>query len=95
MIIGRKPPASLTQRTTQATQEVGESIKAIQDDTSIAVTQMSEGTDRVSSGVEQAEQAGQSLSEIVARSLSVVSRFTANCLSGGGDEVPDGDCFSW
>ncbi len=55
----------LAERTTQATEEVAESIKAIQTETSSAVERMSTGTERVDEGVRLAEQAGDSLSAIV------------------------------
>jgi len=61
----------LAERTTCATEEVAESISAIQKDTSAAVDRMNEGTERVSDGVELAEQAGNALKEIVTGSTSV------------------------
>ena len=51
----------LADRTTKATEEVGESITAIQTDTEKAVEQMQEGARRVTQGVESATEAGQSL----------------------------------
>ena len=54
----------LADRTTQATEEVGDSIKAIQDDTTSAVQRMEEGTTRVAAGVESTTSAGQSLADI-------------------------------
>jgi len=54
----------LADRTTQATQEVANSITAIQTDTKDAVKRMSEGAERVRSGVERAQEAGKSLTAI-------------------------------
>lgn len=55
----------LAERTTQATEEVSESIRLIQSETEQAVSQMSEGTKQVGEGVEKATLAGQSLEQIV------------------------------
>ena len=54
----------LADRTTQATEEVEQSINAIRQDTTRAVSQMQQGTECVSSGVEQATTAGVSLKQI-------------------------------
>ncbi|MHA7813327.1 MAG: methyl-accepting chemotaxis protein [Phycisphaerales bacterium] len=54
----------LADRTTQATEEVEQSITAIRKDTASAVEQMHQGTECVDSGVEQASAAGESLSQI-------------------------------
>ena len=54
----------LADRTTQATEEVEQSITAIRKDTARAVEQMQQGTECVNSGVEQASSAGESLSQI-------------------------------
>jgi len=50
----------LADRTTKATEEIGESITAIQNETEQAVDRMNTGTQQVSEGVERATQAGQS-----------------------------------
>jgi methyl-accepting chemotaxis protein len=55
----------LADRTTKATDEVAQSINAIQDETKLAVERMSKGTDQVASGVERASEAGESLKKIV------------------------------
>lgn len=55
----------LAERTTRATEEVGQSIKSIQDETKQAVTRMETGTQQVKVGVELAERAGENLREIV------------------------------
>ncbi|QNN21219.1 HAMP domain-containing protein [Planctomycetales bacterium ZRK34] len=61
----------LAERTTQATEEVAESIRAIQDETKSAVERMGSGTERVTEGVDRAEQAGRSLQSIVDSSKRV------------------------
>jgi len=61
----------LAESTTQATEEVAESIRAIQDETNSAVTQMNKGTERVREGVQRAESAGQSLQAIMESSGEV------------------------
>jgi len=55
----------LADRTTKATEEIGESITAIQTETELAVDKMNVGTQQVNEGVQQAQDAGQSLSRIV------------------------------
>ncbi len=55
----------LADRTTKATEEIGDSIKAIQTETTEAVDRMNAGTEQVMVGVESATQAGQSLQQIV------------------------------
>ncbi|MEZ6192499.1 MAG: carbonic anhydrase [Phycisphaerales bacterium] len=56
----------LADRTTKATEEIGDSIKAIQTETEQAVQRMESGTQQVRVGVEKATLAGQSLEQIVA-----------------------------
>ena len=56
----------LAERTTQATEQVGQSIRQIQQETSSAVTNMQAGRDKVQHGVEYARKAGDALSAIVA-----------------------------
>jgi methyl-accepting chemotaxis protein len=63
----------LAERTVQATKEVAQSITAIQTETSKAVEQMSEGTERVNEGVTHAEKAGNALEAIVNGSKQVSS----------------------
>lgn len=55
----------LADRTTHATDEIEQSIRAIQEGTDRAVTQMAAGTERVAVGVEKAKRAGESLEHIV------------------------------
>jgi len=54
----------LADRTTQATQEVTDSITVIREGTDQAVHQMQVGTERVAQGVERTQAAGKSLGEI-------------------------------
>ena len=61
----------LADRTTKATDEIGDSIKAIQTETNDAVQRMNAGTDQVTTGVERATNAGQSLQKIVASAREV------------------------
>lgn len=63
----------LAERTVQATQEVAKSITAIQTETSGAVQQMGEGTERVNQGVTHAEKAGNALEAIVNSSRQVTT----------------------
>ena len=63
----------LADRTTKATEEVAESITAIQNETQQAVGRMESGTQEVQEGVELAGQAGDSLREIVGGAKDVAS----------------------
>ena len=56
----------LAERTTEATQEIASSIRQIQAETTEAVQKMQTGTERVGSGVKLAQNAGESLAQIVA-----------------------------
>jgi methyl-accepting chemotaxis protein len=61
----------LAERTTDATEEVGRSIREIQDETGTAVTQIQASTERVMKGVDLASSAGEALSRIVDGSQNV------------------------
>ncbi|HAI11981.1 MAG TPA: methyl-accepting chemotaxis protein [Phycisphaerales bacterium] len=61
----------LAERTTKATEEVGDTIKAIQRETGEAVKRMDQGETSVREGVDMAEKAGQSLEEILNGSRQV------------------------
>jgi methyl-accepting chemotaxis protein len=61
----------LADRTTKATEEIADSIKAIQSETGEAVARMNAGTAQVETGVQRATQAGDSLQKIVASAKSV------------------------
>jgi methyl-accepting chemotaxis protein len=58
---------ALAERTTRATKEISTMIKAIQDDTNTAVTQMENGVREVESGSENASRSGEALQEILSR----------------------------
>ena len=61
----------LADRTTKATEEISDSISAIQSETKQAVDQMRSGTTRVREGVERAGQAGDALRQIVGTARNV------------------------
>jgi methyl-accepting chemotaxis protein len=63
----------LAERTQKATEEVAQSIREIQAETSKAVETMEAGTVRVSAGVELASSAGQALSKITSSSKNLQS----------------------
>ena len=67
----------LADRTTKATEEIGDSISAIQTETDLAVQRMNAGTQQVGVGVERAKEAGVSLSEIVSSARSVAEMIQA------------------
>ncbi|MDD2367147.1 MAG: methyl-accepting chemotaxis protein [Desulfuromonadaceae bacterium] len=56
---------ALAERTTRATREIGEMIKAIQHETKEAVAAMEQGVHQVETGTEEAEKSGQALQEIL------------------------------
>jgi methyl-accepting chemotaxis protein len=62
----------LAERTAKSTQEISGMIDAIQSDTTIAVTSMKQGVERVATGVEQAQLAGQTISQVQQQSRQVV-----------------------
>ncbi|MAX26443.1 MAG: chemotaxis protein [Phycisphaeraceae bacterium] len=64
----------LADRTTKATDEVAQSISAIQAETKQAVERMSAGTQQVSKGAENASRAGESLQQIVESAHTVAER---------------------
>ncbi|MEM1213963.1 MAG: methyl-accepting chemotaxis protein [Planctomycetota bacterium] len=61
----------LADRTTQATEEIADSITAIQSETTGAVNKMNAGTEQVEVGVTKAKQAGDSLAQIVSSANEV------------------------
>ena len=63
----------LADRTTQATDEIGQSIQAIQQETQEAVARMADGTTQVKDGVASARQAGDSLIKIVSSTEDVAA----------------------
>ncbi|OGU14224.1 MAG: chemotaxis protein [Geobacteraceae bacterium GWC2_53_11] len=58
---------ALAERTTRATREIGEMIKAIQKETQSAVEAMEEGVQEVERGTEDASRSGKALEEIIAQ----------------------------
>lgn len=56
---------ALAERTTKATREIGEMIKAIQAETKVAVTAMDEGVNEVEAGTHDAERSGSALEQIL------------------------------
>ncbi len=56
---------ALAERTTKATREIGEMIKAIQTETKSAVIAMEQGVHQVETGTEEASRSGQALREIL------------------------------
>lgn len=67
----------LANRTTKATEEIGSSIEAIQNETGNAVSRMTDGREEVDKGVELATEAGQSLKSIVVGTEEVTTMITA------------------
>ncbi len=66
----------LAERTTKATKEIATMIKQIQKDTEDAVVSMKEGTSEVENGKKLADQAGESLNQIIAGADNVVGIIT-------------------
>ena len=73
----------LADRTTQATNEIGQSITAIQNETGQAVERMNTGTSQVETGVAAAGRAGESLQEIVASSASLTGKVQSIAAAAG------------
>jgi methyl-accepting chemotaxis protein len=67
----------LAERTTKATEEVGQSIREIQDQTKTAVTLIEGGAKRVARGVELASNAGQALGRINQSSQGLAGMVTS------------------
>ncbi len=64
----------LADRTTKATEEIAQSIEAIQTETNEAVQRMDSGTAQVEQGVERAREAGDALSKIVSSAKDVAGK---------------------
>ncbi|MCF6310078.1 MAG: methyl-accepting chemotaxis protein [Sulfurimonas sp.] len=82
----------LADRTTSATSEIGNMIEIIQESTKGAVESMYDGTDKVKAGVELADQAGESLRQIVSAAHNVLDMVqqiavTAEQQSARGKEI--------
>lgn len=67
----------LAERTTAATEEVTQSITAIQQDTSVAIERMSGGVSIVANGVENGKQAGEALQQISGSTSQIHTQITA------------------
>jgi methyl-accepting chemotaxis protein len=65
---------ALAERTTKATREIGEMIKAIQKETKSAVAAMEEGVQEVERGSEDASRSGKALEEILSQIGDVTSQ---------------------
>ncbi|OGT97640.1 MAG: chemotaxis protein [Geobacteraceae bacterium GWC2_48_7] len=65
---------ALAERTTRATREIGEMIKAIQGETKNAVAAMEEGVREVERGTEDAARSGQALQEILSQVSDVTQQ---------------------
>ncbi len=62
----------LAERTTEATKQIANMIKGIQEETSEAVKAMNKGNEEVSSGIDLADKAGESLEEILSSTTDVM-----------------------
>ncbi len=85
----------LAERTTAATKEIGDMIKNIQDETRSAVESMQAGTKEVEAGVELANQAGESLQNIVGAVQNVTDMIQQIAAaveeqSSAGEEISSG-----
>lgn len=67
----------LADRTTKATDEIGQSITAIQSETEQAVHRMSAGTNQVDNGVQSVQETGESLRSIVENSQTISQMVTS------------------
>lgn len=65
---------ALAERTTRATREIGEMIKAIQKETKIAVEAMNEGVTEVAKGTEDAARSGEALQAILQQVSEVTNQ---------------------
>lgn len=73
----------LADRTTKATEEISDSIQAIQHETQQAVESMRAGTVRVREGVDRAGQAGESLGRIVGTAREVAEMVSSIATAAG------------
>lgn len=84
----------LAERTTQATEEVAASIKAIQKETSTAVERMSSGTKTVELGVELSSRTQEALEAIVTSSHQVTNMIQAIAAAADQQSVAAGQIAS-
>ncbi|MCC6579905.1 MAG: methyl-accepting chemotaxis protein [Phycisphaeraceae bacterium] len=85
----------LAERTTRATREVAQSIKAVQEDTKSAVARMNDGMIRIDEGVHHVEETGAALTSIVtsAQQVAEMIRSIAHSMqnqSAAMDEISTG-----
>ncbi len=81
----------LADRTTTATEEIAQSIQAIQVETGEAVTKMNAGTEQVNVGVEKATEAGHSLEQIVNSARSVAGNIQSIAAAAEQQSVAAGE----
>ncbi len=80
----------LADRTTDATEQVSNTIRAIQDETKLAVDRMNTGSEQVEHGVERARNAGSSLEQIVCRTGEVSQLITS--IAAAAEEQSAASC---
>ena len=81
----------LADRTTDATEQVTETIRAIQEETKQAVVKMNQGSEQVERGVERARLAGNSLEEIVGRANDVAAMINSIAAAAEEQSVAGGE----
>lgn len=82
---------ALADRTTSATQEIGQSIEAIQSETTLAVDRMEVGSTHVSDGLELVKKAGASLDEIVDAAQGVANMIDSIAAAAEEQSVASGE----
>ncbi|KJY74661.1 chemotaxis protein [Vibrio coralliilyticus] len=82
---------ALADRTTSATQEIGQSIELIQNETSLAVERMEVGATHVSEGLELVKKAGASLDEIVSGAQGVANMIDSIAAAAEEQSVASGE----
>ncbi len=80
----------LADRTTDATEQVSNTIRAIQEETKLAVDRMNTGSEQVEHGVERARNAGSSLEQIVCRTGEVSQLITS--IAAAAEEQSAASC---
>ncbi len=74
---------ALAERTTKATREIGEMIKAIQKETQSAVDAMEEGVQEVERGTQDASRSGHALGEIISQVGDLTSQINQIAIAAG------------
>jgi methyl-accepting chemotaxis protein len=82
---------ALADRTTSATKEIGQSIEAIQNETSLAVERMEVGATQVTEGLELVKRAGVSLDEIVDGAQTVANMIDSIAAAAEQQSVASGE----